>query len=450
MELAVRGKYALFFDHDLKFHFIKDPLVIVEGNRIAEIDTYSKAKESLAGHDIIGDQNQLILPGFINAHTHISMTLFRGLADDIPLLDWLQKHIWPLEAKLSSADVYHGAILGIIESLLAGVTTFNSMYWHPEQEIRAMQDTSIRGMVGAPFITGTSNLSTVFDIARKFHDTANGKIRVNIAPHAPYTVTVDDYKALSTKLQEFNANSTKPPLLMHTHLAEPDGELEQAKQLNDEHNISLPSHVKSSVELLDAIGLLTDRLLAAHCIHVSEHDIQLLKSNGVRIALNPLSNSKLGNFMPPIPQILQAGIVPGLGTDGPASNNTLSILDTMRYLALYYKGALHDPTILNTKEVFKMATIGGALALDWKGIGTLEKGSFADIITMNLFKPHLTPIAKADTVLSHVTYSANGADVQNVVVDGKLVLENRTFTIPIDIAEAINNVQQTIEKLLLE
>ncbi|MHA1687299.1 MAG: amidohydrolase family protein [Candidatus Heimdallarchaeaceae archaeon] len=448
MDIAIKGKYALYYDSEFVFHIIKDPLLVIEGNRIVSLDTFDKAKRDLASHDMIGDEHQLILPGFINCHTHTPMTLFRGLADDIPLLEWLEQHIWPLEAKLKPEDVYNGALLGVVESLLSGVTTFNSMYWHPTQEILAIKISGIRGMVGAPIISGISSLEKAFETVKKHHHTNNDLIRVNVAPHAPYTVTIEDYQMIASFVEEFNENTSQPPLLIHTHLAEPSNELQQIIAFNEKHGNSIPDGVSSSTDFIHKIGLLSDRLLAAHCIHVSDKDLALFKKHNVRIALNPLSNSKLGNHMPPIPSMLKENLILGLGTDGASSNNTLSLLDTMRYLALYYKGAFNDPTIVNAHEVLKLATIGGAKVLDWVGIGTLEVGSLADVITIDLYKPHLSPQLKEETVLSHVVYAANGADVQNVIVDGKLLVNDRKFTMQISLDSVISNAQHSIERLL--
>jgi 5-methylthioadenosine/S-adenosylhomocysteine deaminase len=180
---------------------------------------------------------------------------------------------------------------------------------------------------------------------------------------------------------------------------------------------------------------------------VNENDIKRLERNKVRISLNPLSNAKLGNYMPPIPEIMTKVSSVGLGTDGPASNNTLDLFDTIRFLALYYKGFHHNPTMIKAQEVFKLATIGGARALNWEGIGTLEQGSLADIITINLNKPHLTPKSQDDSVLNHFAYGMKGNDVENVIVDGKIVVQNYEF-LKSDINQSINEVEEATSRLL--
>ncbi|NPD88154.1 MAG: amidohydrolase [Asgard group archaeon] len=447
MNLAIRGRLAIYFDSNLKLHIIKDPLVLVEGNSILDIDSFSKLKKEISNHDIIGDENQLIIPGLINCHTHLAMTLFRGLADDLPLDIWLRKHIWPLEDKLQANDVYVGAKLGAIESLLAGVTTLNSMYWYPSSEAQAFEETGLRGMIGAPVITGIAELPEAIEVIEKHHNTIQDRLRVSLSLHSPYTVTIPDFQGANDYLKEYNESQVdKPKILLHTHLAESENEIEQSQKLHKEHGIEFPE-VSTPTELLESTGILSEYLLAAHCIHVNENDIKILEKNKVRVSLNPLSNAKLGNFMPPVPKIITDISSVGLGTDGPASNNTLDLFDTIRFLALYYKGFLHNPTLIKAQEVFQLATIGGARALNWRGIGTLEPGSLADIITINLKKPHLTPKNLDDSILNHFAYAMNGNDVENVVVDGKVVVKENEI-LRLDVDQSINEVEEATNRLL--
>ena len=447
MEVAIQGRVAIYFDNNDKLHFIKDPLVLVEENRITDIDSYSKVKNNIAGHDLIGDKNQLVIPGLVNCHTHLAMTLFRGLADDLPLDIWLREHIWPLEEKLNSEDVFRGSKLGIIESILAGVTTANSMYWHPSSEAKAMKEIGFRGLIAAPVITGITKLEDAIEIVKKHHNTIDETIRVTLSLHSPYTVTITDFKQSYDYLLDYNKSCNEnSKLLMHTHLAESENEMIESRKLNIKYGLEFPS-VKTPTELLNHIGVLDDNLIAAHCIHLYENDINLICSNNVRVSLNPLSNAKLGNYMPPIPQMLSKIKNVGIGTDGPASNNTLDLFDTVRFLALYYKGYLHEPTIIKAKEVFKLATIGGSRALNWKGIGTLESDSLADIATINLKQPHLTPKNYDDTVLNHFAYSMKGKDVENVIINGKLIMEEGKIR-NIDIEKEIELVEKITHRLL--
>ena len=447
MEVAIRGKLAIYYDTNLKFHIIEDPLILIEDNSILSIDSFSKLKKEIVNHEIIGDENQLIIPGLINCHTHLAMTLFRGLADDLPLDTWLRKHIWPLEDKLQANDVYNGAKLGAIESLLAGVTTVNSMYWYPSSEAQALEETSIRGMIAAPVITGIAELPEAVKVIEKHHDTIQERIRVCLALHSPYTVTITDFQEANEYMKVYNKKQEeKPEILLHTHLAESEDELKQSRELHNKYKINFPD-VSTPTDLLENIGVLSEYLLAAHCIHVNDKDIRTLEKNKVKVSLNPLSNAKLGNYMPPVPKMISEISSIGLGTDGPASNNTLDLFDTVRFLALYYKGFHHNPVLIKAQEIFRLATIGGSRALNWKGIGTLEAGSLADIITINLKKPHLTPKGFDESILNHFAYAMKGNDVENVIVDGRVIMKNREL-IGIDVNQSINEVERIITRLL--
>ncbi|MCK5141350.1 MAG: amidohydrolase, partial [Candidatus Heimdallarchaeota archaeon] len=426
MDLAVRGKVALYFDNQQKLQIVKEPLIIVEDNLIVDIGSFDDKKNLISGHNIVGDENQLLIPGLVNCHTHLAMTLFRGLADDLPLDTWLREHIWPLEDKLQATDVYHGAKLGALESIASGVTTVNSMYWFPSEEAKAFAESGLRGFIAAPVITGIATLSEAIKDINKHHDTVDGRIRVCLALHSPYTVTIQDFKDSAEYIKDYNENTSKPELLLHTHLAESKTEMHDSRELNIKHDLTFPD-VSTPTEFLHEIGILNENLIAAHCIHLTETDIQLFKNTGARISLNPLSNAKLGNHMPPVLGIIDHVENVGLGTDGPASNNTLDLFDTIRFLALYYKGYYHDPTLVKAEQVFRLATIGGEKAVNWKGIGSLEPNTFADIVTINLKKLHLTPNDSDDAILNHFAYSMKGSDVENVIIDGKLVFENRSF-----------------------
>jgi len=447
MEIAIQGRIAIFFDKNDKLRFVKNPLILVEENRITDIDTYSRLKNDIAGHDIVGDENQLLIPGLINCHTHLAMTLFRGLADDLPLNIWLREHIWPLEEKLSAEDVLRGSKLGVIESILAGVTTANSMYWYPSSEAKAIEETGFRGLIAAPVITGITKLEEVIEIVNKHHNTSNDRIRVTLSLHSPYTVTITDFQQFYEYLLDYNkSHDGNPKLMMHTHLAESETEMSESRELNTKYGLEFPP-ANTPTELLNHVGVLNNNLIAAHCIHVNENDINLLAAKKVRVSLNPLSNAKLGNYMPPIPDIISKVKDIGIGTDGPASNNTLDLFDTVRFLALYYKGYHHEPTLIKAKEVFKLATIGGSKALNWEGIGTLEAGSLADIVTINLKQPHLTPKISDEIILNHFAYSMKGKDVENVLIDGKLVLEKGKLD-KVDIEKEIELTEEIIHHLM--
>ncbi|MCK5305186.1 MAG: amidohydrolase family protein, partial [Candidatus Heimdallarchaeota archaeon] len=266
MDLAVRGKVALYFDNQQKLQIVKEPLIIVEDNLIVDIGSFDDKKNLISGHNIVGDENQLLLPGLVNCHTHLAMTLFRGLADDLPLDTWLREHIWPLEDKLQATDVYHGAKLGALESIASGVTTVNSMYWFPSEEAKAFAESGLRGFIAAPVITGIATLSEAIKDIDKHHDTVDGRIRVCLALHSPYTVTIQDFKDSAEYIKDYNESTSKPELLLHTHLAESKTEMHDSRELNIKHDLTFPD-VSPPTEFLNEIGILNENLIAAHCIH---------------------------------------------------------------------------------------------------------------------------------------------------------------------------------------
>ncbi len=446
MDYAIKGRLAIYYDTNSKLQIIENPLIIVEEEKIVDIGTYDKMKPNLSGHDVIGDSNQLLIPGLVNCHTHIAMTIFRGIADDIPLKTWLEDYIWPLEAKLGEEDVYQGALLGSIESVLSGVTAVNSMYWYPGFEAKAISNIGLRGYIAAPILSGITTFEDAYDIIEKHHHTLQDLIRVTFSLHSPYTVTIEDFQKAHQYIHDYNEKNDKPELFIHTHLAESETEMEDSRSFNEKNNQTYPD-VDTPVELLDSIGVLDDNLIAAHCIHITEKDIKILKDRGTRLSLNPISNAKLGNHMPPIPSIIEQVDRVGLGTDGPSSNNTLDIFDTIRFLALYYKGFHHNPTVIKAQEIFKLATLGGAKVLNWEGIGTLEKGSLADIVTVNLKKPHLTPSKNPDYILNHFAYSMKGSDVSNVLVNGSLIVQDSSL-VNRDIENTIEEVEKITHRLV--
>ncbi len=450
MDLAIKGRAAIYFDAQEVLHIVKNPLILVEGSKIVEIGKEEDVKKDLVGHDRIGDANQLLLPGLINCHTHLGMTLFRGLSDDLPLITWLNEHIWPLEGKLNEQRVYDGALLGAIESIAGGVTTLDSMYWYPEAEIKAMSTVGMRGIVGLPIIEDVTTVNQSMEILKHHHNSCDGKIRADLCVHAPYTASIQIYKEANIAIKEYNEHVDEANRInLHTHLAEADTEFEQAKKLNERKEQKFPDSISSPTELLDKIGVLDENILAAHCIHMSDRDMELLKKNKVRVSLNPLSNSKLGNHMPNLPRYIEEIPLAGLGTDGPASNNTQDLFDTIRYISLYYKGYNRDPTVVKAEEVLKLATIRGAKALRWNGLGTLEKGSLADIITINLKKPHLTPVVNEQSIISHFAYSMKGSDVENTIINGEIVYENNEHKNS-NVLELMDKVEKTIQEMMIE
>ena len=362
---------------------------------------------------IIDCTNMLAVPGFVNTHTHAAMTLFRSYADDMQLMDWLQNKIWPAEGNLVPEDVYWGTLLSIAEMIKSGTTTFSDMYFHMPQVAQAVAESGIRavlarGMAGvAP--NADQALAESEDFYRQYHNGADGRITVMLGPHASYTCPPEYLKRVVTLAQRLGCE-------IHIHLAETIGEVDECKK----------KYGKSPIELMKELGVLDCGVLAAHCVHVSSADIAIMKEANVRVAHNPGSNMKLASGIAPVPEMLTAGLCVGLGTDGAASNNNLDMLEEIRLVAMLHKVHTLNPLLIPAKTAVRMATSYGAKALGLGAvIGTIAPGFKADITLFNMHAPHWYP---RNDRLSLLAYSANSGDVHTVMVNGKIILDNKRLT----------------------
>jgi len=391
--------------------FVKKGLVALKDSAIIYVGKQAGAPKIRAKRTIDGC-GKVALPGLINCHTHLSMTLFRGIAEDQPLKTWLTETIWPLEARLHPEDVYAGALLGCVEMIRTGTTTFADMYFHEDHVAKAVQEAGLKAVLSQAVIeTGNEGLDEkIFedslDFVRSYKNYADDRVIPCLGPHAVYSCN----PSLLTRIRE---SATKLKVGIHIHLAE---SLEMAKQIEKEHGLT-------EVQLLEKLNFLNSDVLAAHCIHLSKHEMRTLAKHHVKVAYNPVANMKLAQGTPKINDLLRQGVTVGIGTDGPASNNSLDMLQTTKIGALLQKQHYHDPTVLPASSVLRMATIEGAKALGLeKSVGSLEVGKKADVILINLEKPHLTPIHNP---YANVVYSANGSDVDTVIVNGRILMEDR-------------------------
>lgn len=395
---------------------IEDGMVIVEKNTITAVGKREEleAKYSLTAQDeVIDAGNSIIMPGLINTHTHAAMAYFRGLADDLPLDVWLGEHIWPAESKhLNPEFIKNAGELAVLEMIKSGTTCFNDMYLFEDTLGKVAEQAGIRALIGSvifnfPCASSASPNNTIAQaLDQKEMFKASELITIALNPHAIYTCSADVLKKVSQIAIEKNA-------CVHIHLAETKKEVDDC----------VKEHGKTPVEYLDELGLLSDRLIIAHAVWLSENDLDLLAKHKVNVAHCPVSNKKLASGIAPIDKMLKKGITVGLGTDGAASNNTLDMFSDMRIAALLHKVSSMDPTVLSARQAVRMATIEGAKVLGMdKKTGSLEPGKLADIITINLDKPHLQPIYDP---YSHLTYCVNGADVENAVINGRVVMKNR-------------------------
>lgn len=382
----------------------------IENSRIQFIDqSNADLVSSFEADKVIDGEGHLAMPGLINAHTHMGMSLLRNYADDLPLMTWLNEKIWPVEAKLTAEDVYYGTLLSIIELIRCGCTTFRDMYFFQDEVAKATEEAGIRGNLGLGLVGVADPEEKLFDDVKalysKWHNAANGRIKVEVAPHAPYTCS-DEYLIKAKNL----AIELNVPL--HIHLSESLHEV----------NASIEKQGKTPIEHVNALGLFNAKTSAAHCVHLKAQDFDILKMNRVSVLYNPSSNLKLGNGFAPIGRMLREGINVAIGTDGSSSNNNLNMFEEMHLGALVNKGIEADPTALPAYKMLEIATMGGAKALDIiDEVGTLEVGKKADIILIDLNKPHLTPVGSYPSML---VYSAAGSDVSHVICDGQIVMED--------------------------
>jgi len=412
---------------------INEGVITVKHGRITHVGRRDAAARIEATKTIDG-RGKIALPGLINCHTHLSMTLFRGIAEDQPLQTWLRETIWPLEAKLQPEDVYTGALLGCLEMIKTGTTTFVDMYFHEDKVAEAVEEAGLRAVLSQAVIeTGNKDMDErIFrdsvDFVKRFKTRADGGVIPRLGPHAVYSCS-------PKLLKEVRRIATELKVGIHIHLAE---SLELARQIKTEHGLS-------EVQLLESLGFLDSDVLAAHCIHLSDQEMATLAKHGVKISYNPVANMKLAQGTPRIHDLLAAGLTVGIGTDGPASNNNLDLLQTVKIGALLQKQHYHDPTVLPASTILRMATIDGARALGLeKSIGSLEVGKKADIILVNLEEPHLTPIHDP---YATIVYSASGSDVDTVIVDGEVVMEGREVK-TLDEAEILEKAEKKAQDLL--
>lgn len=400
--------------------------VLINENVIADIDFNINVE---ADKTINGDGKALI-PGLFNGHNHAAMTLLRGYGDDMPLMPWLEKVIWPTERYINEEDVYWGAQLACLEMIKSGTTTFVDMYHFFPGTARAVDEMGMRGMItqaGFDFFKPELAKRYKADVERQFSEIHrySNRIRYAIGAHAIYTVSGDTFKWLS----DFSKTNDVP---IHTHLSETIGEREN----------SIRDFGKTPVQYLDKLGILNDQLSLAHCVHLDDTDIKLLADNGVQVVHNPASNMKLasGNKFR-YSAFKDAGITVAIGTDGPSSSNNLDMFTAMKLASFNGKAAFGDPELWNAEETFKCVT-ESVEAITGFNAGKIEKGYLADLVLVDLQKPEMVP---NHNLISNLVYSANGSIVDTVICDGKILMENRKVERE---DEILKNAQRIAENLV--
>lgn len=429
MDLLITNGMVLTMNKEMEV--IERGFVLVKDGKIAEAgkqEDYSKKYADGAHVDRTMDaKGGIIMPGLVNTHTHASMTLFRGLADDLPLMTWLQEHIFPAEAGLTEDKVYAGAMLACAEMILSGTTCFCDMYLFEDQVAKAAKSAGMRAVVGEVLYDFPSpnygELDKGFEYVEKMIDKYkdDSLITVAVEPHSTYLCAPELLKRAATLAKENNI-----PLVIH--IAET---LSEESQIKEKYN-------KTPTEFLNDLGILSPNLVACHSVHLSKNDIKLYKENDVKVAHCPESNMKLASGVAPVPSLLEHGVCVGLGTDGCASNNDLDMFLEMDKAAKIHKVFSMDPEVVDAKTTVKMATIDGARVLGLSDVtGSIEPGKKADIIVIDTNKPHLVPMYNP---YSHLVYSVNGNDVAATVIDGKVVMEDgKLFTM--DVGKVMDDVK---------
>ena len=401
----------------------------IQGDRILKTGKKTEIMQQFAGRRHIGAENCLVMPGLVNGHTHAAMTCFRGMADDLELMAWLNNYIFPAESKNVAPEfVYWGSLLACAEMIRSGTTTFCDMYIFEEETAQAAKKAGLRCLLGevlfdfpSPnFQTPAEGLAYTRNLIKKW--AGDSLINIIVEPHSLYTCS-------PSLLEKAKKMADDCGLLYGLHLLENQGERAQLEE----------NFGKKPLSFLQETGYLTERFLAFHCVCLDDEDLKHFADHGCKVVHNPESNMKLASGVAPVPAMLKSGITVGLGTDGCASNNNLDLFQEMDTAAKLHKVFSLDPTVMDAKTVTRMATCEGARALGLGNVtGSLEAGKKADIIIIDLNKPHLTPLYNE---YSHLVYAAGGGDVDTVLINGKLVMENRRL-LTIDESEVMARVRE--------
>lgn len=399
---------------------IKDPIIIadeVHRNSILVVDNkIEEISSKLNDNDaevVIDAHDKIAMPGLVNTHTHVAMTLLRGVGDDQALQTWLNDYIWPREANLTDELVYAGSRLAMVEMIKTGTTMFNDMYFYMQQTAKAVEEAGIRATLGYGMIDlfddekRKQELKNAKELIKSSHNTADGRIKVAITPHAPNTCSAE-------LIQESVKLASDNNLKLHIHVSETQDEVDLIKN----------EHGMTPFKYLDTLGALSEDTIAAHGVWTTPDEIKLLSERGVTVSHNPSSNMKLASGIAPVADYLENGVNTTIGTDGVSSNNNLDMFSEMKLTALMQKVNTLNPEVLKTRQTFNMATVNGAKALG-VNTGELKEGKLADIVLVDTNVAHMVPLIDP---LSNIVYAALGSDVNTLICDGKILLKDKQLT----------------------
>ncbi|HXX56897.1 MAG TPA: amidohydrolase [Thermodesulfovibrionales bacterium] len=408
VDFIIRAEYLLPIDSE--FTVISDGAVAVSGGKIAAFGKYEEIAEKYRSDSLIGGKGRVLMPGLINTHTHAAMVYFRGLADDLPLKEWLEGHVWPAESKWLSPEFISDATeLACLEMLKAGITTYNDMYFFGESAGVAARRIGMRAVLGAGVVDfptkAGKNADEYIRKAEAFIKDWKGDefITPSVAPHSPYACGPETLKKVKRLAEKYDVP-------IHIHLSETEWEVEEIRS----------KYGNRPVRHLDALDFLDKQVLAAHCVWLDDEEIETLAKRDTGVSHCIESNLKLASGIARITDMLKAGVKVTFGTDSAASNNDLNIMSEMSTAAKIHKAVSKDPTALDSRTVLRMATKWGAEVLGLGNVtGSIEKGKAADLIVLNIGKPHLTPVYD---ICSHIVYCLRASDVETVMVEGRVIV----------------------------
>lgn len=362
------------------------------------------------GMRVINGSGYCVMPGLINCHTHLAMTLLRGYGEGLPLMRWLNEKIWPMESKFKEEHITVGTNLALVEMLRSGTTTFNDMYFMQDIVKNCAEEYNVRAVLGFPIMgeAWETQLKEYLKSIKIINSGENDMCRAMLAPHSAYTLSEEALRKISAAAREYNCG-------IHIHISETE----------DEQNIIKERYNKTPCKLLLDAGTFEVNTLAAHCVYLSSEDMDIIKSKNVNPVYNPQSNMKLASGTAKVMDMLNKNINVCLGTDGASSNNNLNMFGEMETGALLQKLYYRNTVALNGKGILELATVNGAKALGFNNLGKIKPGYLADLVMINLNKPSMTPV---HDIYSNIAFSANGSEVEYVIINGKILMEKGEFT----------------------
>ncbi len=426
-------KSGLILPMNGKRSVVKKGAIAIDQSRILAVGRDEEVCEEFSGDLEIDASGHIVIPGLINTHTHLAMTLFRGVMDGISGPDWLDR-AWSIESNLTYDDVYYGSLLGCLEMIKSGTTCFADHYFLMDAVVKAVERSGLRASLAQAVIEegGPENIDTSLEnsvnFAIQYDGAANGRVTCMLGPHSAYTCS-------PALLKEVRDVAEEKGFRIHIHLSESRSELKIVKE----------KYGTTPIRLLRQVGLLYHKLLAAHVVFVGEKELRLLKEGEVKVNHNPVCKMKGGHGASPVAKMLKMGINVSIGTDGVGSNNNLDLLEQMKFAAVLQPLIERDPKAITAWDVLEMATINGARALGIEDeVGSIEVGKRADIVLIRTGAPHMIPLHNIPSLL---VYSANGSDVDTVIIDGKPIMQNRRV-LTVDEAQIMRRSQEVFEDLM--